>query len=167
MEKTGAEPWMSGTHTELDGLRRAVVHALELAEEDAERWTAGLSESEMFARPHGLPCVAFQLRHIARSLDRLLTYAEDRMLDEVQLAALGTEMAEGSTAEVLTEFRAGLQRSKDRVTAFSPEQYEQPRGVGRKRLPTTVAGLLIHCAEHTQRHIGQMVTTAKVVVALR
>lgn len=157
------EPWMRGTHGELDPLRRAVVHALEQAGEDAERWCASLSQRAIFARPGDLAPVAFHLRHVVRSLDRLLTYAEDRQLDEQQLVALTTEMAESSAEEVMSEFRVDLERAKSRVVAVRPEEYDSPRGIGRKRLPTTVTGLLIHCAEHTQRHIGQMVTTAKLV----
>jgi uncharacterized damage-inducible protein DinB len=117
----------------------------------------------MFARPGGVAPVAFHLRHAARSLDRLLTYAEGRGLDEGQLAALGTEMHAGTVAAVMGEFRAGLARAKQRVVAFRPESYEEERGIGRKRLPTTVGGLLIHCAEHTQRHVGQMVVLARLV----
>jgi len=30
-----------------------------------------------------------------------------------------------------------------------------------------VGGLLVHVAEHTQRHVGQAITTAKIVVAKR
>ncbi len=163
----GGEPWMRGTHGELDPLRRGVVHALELAGEDAERWCAALEEAALFARPAGLPPVAFHLRHIVRSLDRLLTYAEDRQLNVAQLAALGTETMEGPAAEVWREFRVGLVRAMERVAAFEPTSYAETRGIGRERLPTTVGGLLIHCAEHTQRHAGQMVTTAKVVRDLR
>jgi hypothetical protein len=156
-----AEPWMRGTHLELDPVRRAVVHALELAEEDVARWCAGLSDVEMFARPCGMAPVAFHLRHTARSLDRLMTYAEGGALDERQLAALRTEMEAGSAVEVMEEFRVGLVRAKERVAAIAPESFGEARGIGRKQLPTTVVGLLIHCAEHTQRHVGQAVTTAK------
>ena len=171
-----AEPWLRGTLTDVEPVRRAVLHALELAGEDTARWAEGLSDAEMFARPAGLPSVAFQLRHIVRSLDRLLTYAERgilasvelrggelRGLSEAQITALRTEMDEGSSAEVLQEFRVGLRSAMERVGAFVPEQFAEVRGVGRKQLPTTVVGLLIHCAEHTQRHVGQMVTTVKVV----
>jgi hypothetical protein len=119
----------------------------------------------MFARPGGLAPVAFHLRHMARSLDRLLTYAEGEALNEAQLEALRTEMDGGSAAEVLTEFRDGLRSAKERASAFEPESFAEVRGIGRKRLPTTVVGLLIHCAEHTQRHVGQAVTTAKLVRA--
>lgn len=108
--------------------------------------------------------MAFHLRHLVRSLDRLLTYAENRALDEGQLGALRTEMEAGeATDEVMREFRKGLARAGERVRAIAPERYGEARGIGRARLPTTVVGLLIHCAEHTQRHVGQMVVTAKVV----
>jgi len=157
------EPWMRGTHVTLDPLRRGVVHALELAGEDAERWCAGLNEEQMFARPLGLAHVAFHLRHIVRSLDRLLTYAEGRALDEAQLRALSTEMDGSSAEEVWREFRDGLWTAKERVRGFSATAYDEPRGIGRKQLPTTVGGLLVHCAEHTARHTGQVVTMAKVV----
>jgi hypothetical protein len=161
------EPWMRGTRTEVEPVRRAVLHALEQAVEDAERWAAGLDDAAMFACPASLPPVAFHLRHMVRSLDRLLTYAEGHMLDEAQLAALQTEMDSGEGAELLAEFRSGLARAMDRVLAIDPATFAEARGVGRKRLPTTVVGLLIHCAEHTQRHVGQMVTTAKLVDASR
>lgn len=156
---------MRGTHGELDPVIRAVVHALELAEEDVDKWWTGLSEAEMFARPGGVAPVAFHLRHMARSLDRLLTYAEARALDNEQLLALKTEMDGGTVAEVMAEFREGLANAKRRVVAFKPESFEESRGIGRKQLPTTVAGLLIHCAEHTSRHVGQAVTTAQIVKA--
>ena len=159
------EPWMRGTLTEVEPVRRAVLHALELAVEDVAVWSEELSDAEMFARPCELPSVAFQLRHVVRSLDRLLTYAEGRQLSEAQLAALKTEMDAGSVAKVMVEFREGLARAMERVLAISPGSFADARGVGRKMLPTTVAGLLIHCAEHTQRHVGQMVTTVKVVKA--
>ena len=157
------EPWMRGTYGELDVVRRAVVHALELAEEDVTKWCGELNDAEMMSRPIDIAPIAFHLRHITRSLDRLLTYAEDRMLDEAQMRALKTEMDPAAAAEVLQEFREGIASAKERVRAFSPESYEEFRGVGRRKLPTTVGGLLIHCAEHTSRHVGQAVTTAKLV----
>jgi hypothetical protein len=159
------EPWLRGTLGEIEPVRRAVLHALELAGEDTERWCAGLGEEEIFARPFELPSVAFQMRHIVRSLDRLLTYAEGSLLSVSQVDALRTEMDAGTVAEVWEEFRAGLAAAKDRVRAVAPASFGQVRGVGRLGLPSTVAGLLIHCAEHTQRHVGQMVTTVKVVAA--
>ncbi len=162
------EPWLRGTLTEIDAVRRQVIHALELAGEDIERWCAALSDAEMNARPFGLASVAFHLRHIARSLDRLLTYAEGKALSGAQMDALASEMEGGAFAEeVLAEVRAGLGESHRRVLMISPTSYEEKRGVGRAMLPSTVGGLLVHCAEHTQRHVGQAVTTAKVVIGAR
>jgi len=158
------EPWLRGTLTEVDAVRRQVLHALELAGEDAERWCASLSDEEMCARPAGVASVCFHLRHLVRSLDRLLTYAEGRSLSKGQLELLAGELdCKATTGEVMRELRTGLERAAVRVRAFDPGSYEEPRGVGRQRLPTTVGGLLVHCAEHSQRHIGQAVTTAQII----
>ena len=168
IKKDDVEPWLRGTHGEIDAVARGVLHALELAEEDVAKWCAALSDSEMNARPFGLAPVAFHLRHIARSLDRLLSYAVGTQLDATQKAALRTELDDGATrAAVFAEFHAALRASSDRVRAFLPEQFNSGRGVGRAALPATVGGLLVHCADHTQRHVGQAITTAKVVLAMR
>jgi uncharacterized damage-inducible protein DinB len=162
------EPWLRGTHGELEGVIRQFVHSMEQTEEDLNRWCAGLTDEEMNARPMELPPVAFHLRHISRSLDRLLCYAEGTQLNEAQKAAMRAEMDDGAiAAEVFDELKAALERSRSRAQAFSPEQYDQVRGVGRKMLPTTVGSLIVHCAEHTQRHLGQAITTAKVLMAMR
>jgi uncharacterized damage-inducible protein DinB len=167
-EEAYIEPWLRGTHMETDAVTRAVLHALELAKDDIAKWCGELSDAEMNARPFGIAPVAFHLRHIARSLDRLLSYAEGTQLDATQKAALRTELDDGAARdEVLAEFAAGLRSAPQRVRKFSPEQYNEARGVGRAMLPTSVGGLLVHCADHTLRHVGQAVTTAKVVVAMR
>ena len=126
------EPWLRGTHTDVDAVARQVLHALELADEDIARWCDGLTDAEMNARPFGLPPLAFHLRHIARSLDRLLSYAEGTQLDATQMAALRTELDGGATREgVLAEFTAALRTSAPRIRAFSPEQYNTRAASGR------------------------------------
>lgn len=141
-----------------------MVHALQLAKEDLERWCGTLSEDQLNARPFGLVPVAFHLRHIARSLDRLLTYAEGHELSNGQLAVLKTELDSGATRdELFRELKHALEISARRVRVFDPASFGEQRVVGKKRLPTTVAGLLVHVADHTQRHVGQAITTAKIV----
>jgi uncharacterized damage-inducible protein DinB len=158
------EPWLRGSHAEIPAVIRAVVHALELCREDIEQHCASLSDEALNARPGDVAPVAFHLRHIVRSLDRLLTYAEDRQLSAEQMAALRTELDPDATqAEVLSEFRKGIDEALRRLGHFAGADLEERRGVGRKGLPTTVGGLLVHCADHTQRHTGQAVTTAKIV----
>jgi uncharacterized damage-inducible protein DinB len=160
------EPWLRGTLAEVPAVARGVLHALELAREDANKWCAGLSDAQIHVRPAGLPSVAFQLRHIAGSLDRLLTYAERGVLSEGQFRTLKAEtMTDGSAKEILAELEAAIIRGGLRVRALASEDYALPRAVGTKRLPTTLGGLLVHVAEHTQRHVGQAVTTAKLVSA--
>jgi uncharacterized damage-inducible protein DinB len=162
------EPWLRGTLTDLTAEQRAVLHALYLAQEDIQRWCGPLTEEELSARPHGLPSVAFQLRHILGSLDRLLTYAEGKALDDEQKRWMAAEMDSPTNRdELMSRFDRGLKAAAVRVRAIPMDRWPEPRGVGRKQLPTTVAGLLIHCADHTQRHVGQAITTAKVLLALR
>jgi len=163
-----AEPWLRGTLTEFPAVHRAVLHALQQAREDLERCCGNLCDAEINARPGEVAPVSFHLRHIARSVDRLLTYAEGRQLSEAQLAALKTELAPGAVSqEVFKELRDALEHAATRVCAFAADQMEFPRTVGRQSLPTTIGGLLVHAAEHTQRHVGQAITTAKVVRAAR
>ncbi len=162
------EPWLRGTLTEVDPALRAVLHALELAKEDLEKWCGDLSDEELNARPGGLEPVAFHLRHIARSLDRLLTYAENQPLSADQIARMKLELEVGAKrAELFEELNRSLDSAAERIRRFAPEGFAEPRAVGRKQLPTTVAGLVIHVADHTQRHVGQAVTTAKLLKSCR
>jgi uncharacterized damage-inducible protein DinB len=166
MTDTSVEPWLRGTLTEVPAVVRGVLHALELAEEDVTNWCGGLSDVELNAHPAGLPSVAFQVRHIARSLDRLLSYAEGKQLTAEQVAALKSEMEDGATGEtLLAEFGVAIRDSMQRVRALVGVDLDESRGVGKKQLPTSVGGLLVHVADHTQRHVGQVITTAKVVIA--
>ena len=159
---------MSGTHSEVPAVGRAVLHALDLALDDVTKWTQGLTDAEVHTRPLGLPAVAFHLRHIARSVDRILNYAEGNQLGAEQLAALKAEQSgEESLAALLAEVEASFSNAAGRVRVLATADLETVRGVGRKQLPTTIGGALIHVADHTQRHVGQVVTTAKVLVALR
>jgi uncharacterized damage-inducible protein DinB len=162
------EPWLRGTHTEVPSVGRAVLHTLELALEDLSIWTAGLTDAEAHAQPHGLPSIAFQLKHIARSVDRILTYAEGNPLSSEQLAQLKSEQSgDESLAALLAEVEASFSNAAGRVRVLATANFDTPRSVGRKQLPTSIGGALIHVADHTQRHVGQVVTTAKVLKALR
>ena len=124
------EPWLRGTLEEVDPVRRGVLHALELAAEDAARWCAGLTEEEMEARPYGVASVGFHLRHMARSLDRLLTYAEGSGLTAAQLEKLGTEMEPGGREATLMEFAEGMEVAVARVRRFLASSYARAAGGG-------------------------------------
>jgi uncharacterized damage-inducible protein DinB len=167
-EATQPEPWLRGTLTEISPVPRAVLHALELAKEDLTRWCASLSDEQLNARPAEIAPIAFHIQHVARSVDRLLTYAEGKDLSEQQLAALKNELSPDATKhDLFAELETTLTKCATRIAQIDPRRLDQPRHVGRKRLPTTVGGLLVHIADHTQRHVGQAITTAKIVTAPR
>jgi uncharacterized damage-inducible protein DinB len=161
------EPWLRGTRQEIPAVHRAVLHALDLANEDLRHWCANLSDKELNSSPLALPSVSFHLQHVARSLDRLLTYAEGRLINPQQLAHLKTESQPATRDLLFAELAAALTQSANRILALAAADLEQPRTVGKKALPTTLAGLLVHVADHTQRHVGQAITTAKLLFALR
>lgn len=167
MQSAYVEPWLRGTHSDFPAVGRAILHALDLALDDLTKWTSGLSEAEVHAQPLGLTSVAFHLRHIARSVDRILSYAEGKQLAPEQLTALKAEQSGTETlAELMAEVEASFSDAGERIRVLATADLDTFRGVGRKQLPTSIGGALVHVADHTQRHVGQVVTTVKVLVAL-
>jgi uncharacterized damage-inducible protein DinB len=158
------EPWLQDTLKDVPAVPRAVLHALELARHDLQHWCGALTEDELNARPAGLPSVAFHIRHIAHSIDRLLTYAEANSLSIDQMKTLKDEPNEHSKPTALfAELESALAKGAQRIRAVDFAKLEEPRKVGRSELPTTLGGLLVHVADHTQRHVGQAITTAKLL----
>ena len=94
-------------------VQRALLHSLQMTEEDLAKWCGGLDDREVHARPFNLPSVAFQLRHIARSLDRFCCYAEGIPLNQQQLASLASEMDNSGTREsIFSELQASLANTR-------------------------------------------------------
>ena len=166
--RPAVEPWLRGTWTEVPALARAVLHALQLAEENIMDSAAPLTDAEIHAKPYRLTPFAFHVRHIAHSLDRLLTYAEGEALNMMQRAALSVELEPGISKEaLLAEFTSALREASARIRSLPLDQLQAARYVGERRLPVTLGGLLVHLADHTQRHAGQALTTARLLVAQR
>jgi hypothetical protein len=143
------------------------AHALMQAAEDVPMAAQGLTSAQLWALPGGAAAVGFHLRHLAGSIDRLLTYARGEMLTDAQMTVMDAEPYDDgrSADDLVREALAAIERAIDVMRETPPGIYLEPRGVGRRRLPTTVLGLLVHIAEHTQRHVGGIVATAKVVRA--
>jgi uncharacterized damage-inducible protein DinB len=142
------------------------AHALLQASEDIERAAMVLSSAELVARPGGAASVAFHLKHLAGSLDRLLTYARGEALDVEQRTALKTEQVDSpseNAAPLVRNAQGAIASALDQLRATSEDTLQVARQVGRAALPTTVGGLLFHAAEHAVRHAGQIITTAKIV----
>lgn len=162
------EPWLRGPNLSIHPIARPLAHSLTQVREDLDRWTVDLTSEELWARPFGFGAVGFHIRHIGRSADRLTTYVEGRQLSDEQMAELKSEMDPGALREeLLGELDTRLLRCESVVEALDPRTWFDERAVGRKALPATVAGLVTHIAEHSQRHVGSAIVTAKVVKALR
>jgi hypothetical protein len=165
------EVWLRGPLPDVAPLLQPVAHALLQAVEDVRRTVDPLAVDHLWARPGGAPSVGFHVRHAAGSLDRLFTYARGEGLSAEQRSFLGSEGEPGSPPDQAAALARGFERQVDRALAqlrATPEStLLEPRGVGRLQLPSTVLGLLVHAAEHTQRHVGQIITTAKIVQGLQ
>ena len=161
------EAWLRGPLDGVDPLLMPAAHALVQAAADIEQATRGLTTQELWRLPGGAPSVGFHLRHVAGSIDRLLTYARGEQLSDGQHRALAGEALPGEppaeAAALVCVASAGIEAALVVLKSISNETLLEPRAVGRARLPTNVFSLLFHIAEHTQRHTGQIVTTAKIV----
>lgn len=166
---TGSLPevWLRGPVPDVPTALQPSAHALLQARADLERAATGLEPDALWARPVGVASVGFHVRHAGGSVDRLFTYARGESLTDAQLASLAAEREPGDPSAVAEALVAALddivQRALAQLRATDPASLAEPRLVGRARLPSTVAGLLFHAAEHAQRHAGQAITTAAVV----
>lgn len=160
-----AEPWLRGPIAGMPAMVMPAAHALMQAAEDVPLAVRGLTTAQLWALPGGAAAVGFHLRHLAESIDRLLTYARGEMLTDAQFETLDAEpFDDGRSADDLASAAvAAIERAIETMRDTPPGTYLDVRGVGRRRLPTTVFGLLVHIAEHTQRHVGGIIATAKVV----
>jgi uncharacterized damage-inducible protein DinB len=174
------EAWLSGPIAGVDPLLLPAAHALVQARTDIVASASTLGAVQLWARPGGAASVAFHLCHVHGSIDRLLTYARGEQLDDAQKKAIEEERTIGAFtwraerpqatprrhAELLRGLTTSIEAALTTLADTDPASLHVPRLVGRAGLPSTVLGLLFHVAEHTQRHTGQIVTTAKIVRGL-
>ena len=163
------EAWLRGPIEGVDALLQPAAHALVQAREDLDRATVGVSSADLWMRPNGAASLGYHIRHMTGSLDRLLTYARGAQLDGRQLACLKREAEPGSPPDelptLIAQARTTIDAALAQLRATPRDELLEPRAVGRQGLPSNVLGLLFHAAEHTTRHVGQAITTAKMVTA--
>lgn len=166
---TRPEPWLRGPLPECSPLLMPAAHALLQAREDIATHVARLSVAQVWTEPGGAPSVGFHLRHIAGSIDRLLTYTAGRGLTDEQFRSLAAERSPGAppmnAAQLIAVAQAQIDEALNVVRATPDAALFAARTVGRAQLPSNVFGLLFHIAEHTQRHTGQLIATASIVLA--
>jgi uncharacterized damage-inducible protein DinB len=165
------EVWLRGPIAGIHPALMPVAHTLLQTCEDAERAVEGLSSDELWESVGGTATLGFHLRHLAGSTDRLFTLAEGERLNEAQRATYAAE--KGATgpfpdaATLLNELRRTVDDCIGRLRRTSADALHVERPFGRSPARPTTLGLLFHAAEHSQRHAGQMVTTARIIRARR
>lgn len=160
------EVWLRGPVPGMPSLLQPVAHALLQAREELAAALAGFPPALLNERPGGLAAVGFHLQHLAGVLDRTFTYAQGAALSAAQHAALAAETEPlAATAETLAQLLRRFSQQVDhallQLRTTDITSLAAPRGVGRAQVPSTVIGLLVHAAEHTTRHLGQLLVTAQ------
>jgi hypothetical protein len=144
-----------------------VAHALMQAGEELNAFMKDFPSALLWVRPAGLASAGFHLQHLSGVLDRVFTYARAEGLSPFQFAQLeeeGKDATHGyTTAELVERFNKQLELALAQIRETDPQILPDYRGIGRAGLPSTVIGLLVHGAEHTMRHLGQLMVTAAVV----
>ena len=168
LSQPDVEPWMSGRLSGLHPVMAALLYSFQHARADLETWTKDLSTTDLSRSVLGLAPLSFHIRHIAGSVDRLLTYARGEQLSAEQLSALRDESGSGMSREALMRTLDDvLDRAGVTVRGLDPRSLADLREIGRKRIPVPLGTLLVHIAEHTQRHVGEAIITAQAVLNAR
>ena len=161
------EVWLRGPLDGYHPMLMPVAHSLLQVREDLTRLEHTVTSAQLWARPGGAASIGFHIRHTGGALDRLLTYARGEALSAPQLVFLAGEEAPGDPPIPLSTLVIGvnavIDRSLAQLRTTDAERLNDAREVGRSKLPATVLGLLVHAAEHSTRHMGQAITTARIL----
>jgi uncharacterized damage-inducible protein DinB len=161
------EVWLRGPVENIPALLQPVAHALLQAREEVNACMQDFPDALLWIKPAGAASAGFHLQHLKGVLDRLFTYANGRLLNEEQLAALKSEgnpqETRATALQLVQAFNEQVDMALNELQQINEQRLTEPRGVGRAQLPSTVMGLLFHAAEHTMRHLGQLIVTVRVV----
>ncbi len=160
------EYWLRGPIENISPYLQPAAHALLQARMEVTEALENFPETKLWEKPAGVASVAFHLQHLAGVLDRLFTYSRDEQLSQEQLDFLAAEGKENTTihlTELLDQFSKQVDKALEQLRNTNENSILEKRGVGRKQIPSNVLGLIFHAAEHTQRHTGQLLVTAKIL----
>ena len=160
------EVWQRGPVENIPPLLQPVAHALLQAREELAGIMSDFPEELIWKKPGGVASPAFHLQHLSGVLDRLFTYARGEALSPLQLEELYAEDKppfDITILQLVTRFNLQVDKALIQLQHTDETSLTDFRGVGRRQLPSTVIGLLVHGAEHTMRHLGQLLVTVKVL----
>ncbi|TDN90462.1 DinB family protein [Salegentibacter sp. 24] len=166
MRKNIPENWLRGKVPDISELLQPAAHALLQSKEEVGLYMRVFPNELLWEKPAGRASVGFHLQHLTRVIDRMLTYAKKEKLSEIQLQYLKNEGKPNNkiSAEFLVQnFKNKIDEAMDFLKNTPENIITEYRPVGRKELPSTVIGLLFHAAEHSQRHVGQLLVSLSVL----
>ncbi|NEV93416.1 DinB family protein [Psychroflexus sp. YR1-1] len=162
MRNTTPDYWLRGSVEEVPPLLQPAAHALLQSQLEAHRYTEGFKETMLWDTVFGRASLGFHLQHISGVIDRVLTYAQHKPPSKSQFIYLkneGKANDETTLALLLSNLDAKIEESLLYYKTLKDTDLTQYRPVGRKHLPFTLIVVLFHAAEHSQRHIGQLLVT--------
>ncbi|WP_184547077.1 DinB family protein [Mucilaginibacter sp. FT3.2] len=160
------EVWLRGPLSDISPLLQPVAHALLQAREELNELMIGFPDALLWNKVAGIASPGFHLQHLTGVLGRLFTYAKGAVLTEKQLtflAAEGKATEDINVALLVEQFNLQVDSALEQLAVTDDSVLSQVRGVGRAQIPSTVIGLYVHAAEHTMRHLGQLLVTVKVL----
>ncbi|MET3981980.1 putative damage-inducible protein DinB [Mucilaginibacter sp. UYP25] len=161
------EVWMRGPLNNIPALLQPVAHALLQAREELNELLVGFPDELLWQKVAGMASPVFHLQHLSGVLDRLFTYARGEALGDEQLSYLAAEGKPTtkiySVRELVDAFNQQVDEALAQLSNADVTRLTDFRGVGRAQLPSTVIGLYTHSAEHTMRHLGQLIVTVAVL----
>jgi uncharacterized damage-inducible protein DinB len=162
MDKAPPEFWLRGSVEGVPDLLQPAAHALLQSKLEAYKYTESFDETLLWKTPRSRASVGFHLQHITGVLDRMLSYAQEEGLSEIQFKKLeneGVPNAEITIDTLCRNFDTKVEEVIDYFKKLHKTDLTTKRNVGRQKLPSTLIGVLFHAAEHSQRHIGQLLVT--------
>jgi uncharacterized damage-inducible protein DinB len=159
------EVWLRGPLEGVPALLQPVAHALLQAREEVNELMLDFPDALLWEKPAGMASPGFHLQHMAGVLDRLFTYAKGEQLNQQQLDYLAAEgkNVDVKVSQLLEHFNKQVDVAIKQLSEIGEATLTEVRSVGRSKVPSTVIGLLVHSAEHTMRHVGQLLVTVKVL----
>ncbi|GAB3325691.1 hypothetical protein GCM10027299_24130 [Larkinella ripae] len=168
MSPSKPEVWQRGPVPGIPPLLQPVAHALLQAREEIADVMHDFPVRYLWQKPAGVASVGFHLQHLTGVLDRLFTYAKGESLSPEQREWLASEgkayQSENPVQDLIAQFHQQVEQALNQLKTTDEQTLSEFRGVGRAQLPSTVLGLLFHAAEHTQRHLGQLLVTVRVLL---
>lgn len=165
------EVWQRGPIENVTSLLQPVAHALLEAGEEVHKIMEGFPEGLLWERPAGVASPAFHIQHVRGVIDRLFTYARKELLSDQQMNEISLEGNKEKTSlsaqQMINQLDLRIAEAVEELKNANPASLTELRGIGKKQIPTTVIGLYVHAAEHSMRHIGQLLVTVRVLKELK